>query len=204
MQSFTRRKTYRSALGESRPPYAALETQKTARARPTWPTRSPGAAAQRYDGRRRARPRARGHVLRAAEHDNVFAWRSRPRCSMAIAPDAAPTSDRVAVSRTGACSTSEWQKGSTTPSRSSTISTPAPPDSGDRLVSTCMPKCSTESQTDLERIDRSQPALFTVEYAPRWSTLRRARRGVHRIQHRRIHRAATPPRIRPADSDQKR
>ena len=56
-----------------------------------------------------------------------------------------------------------------------------------------------DTATDLERIDRSQPALFTVEYALARArrNLWRARRSVYRIQHRRIHRGHPGRGVRP-------
>ena len=77
-------------------------------------------------------------VLRASEHDNVFAGES-------------PTAPTTPTTRTGWCScfpargrsTRGWRAGSTTPSRSSpSTSTPARRASATSWVSTCTPWCS--------------------------------------------------------------
>ena len=141
-------------------------------------------------------------VLRAAEHDNVFVGES------ADGPDNAE-SDRGAGSFScspgRALSTSGWPGGSTTPSRSSpSTSTPAPRDSATRWASTCTPRYSADAATDLERIDRSQPALFTVEYAlAKLVETYGVRAGAYiGLQHRRIHRGHPGRGVRPRDGDQ--
>ena len=75
-------------------------------------------------------------------------------------------SESSSCSPVRAPSTSGWRAASTTPSRCSpSTSTSAPQGSATSWVSTCARRSSTGTARNLERTDRTQPALFTVEYA---------------------------------------
>ena len=89
-----------------------------------------------------------------------------PRTVNALKPPHQPQTASFSCFPVRALSTSEWRKGFTTPSPfSPNTSTPAPRDSALRWACDLHAEVFGGTATDLERIDRSQPALFTVEYA---------------------------------------
>ena len=142
-------------------------------------------------------PRGRGAA--APEHDNVFvgesvAWRrNRAR------------SESFSSSRARVLSTSGWLAACTSPSRCSpSSSTSAPQDSTTSWESTCGRRYSTGPDENLERTDRAQPALFTVEYAlaKLIESYGVATGGVGRTQHRRVRRGHRGRMFRPADRGQ--
>ena len=96
-------------------------------------------------------------VLTPEEHDNVFIGEAAPSTD---------SPDRVVFGfLVRALSTSEWRVASTSPSRYSPgTSTSARPGSARSWVSTCVRRYSTGPH-ELDRTDRTQPALFAVEYA---------------------------------------
>ena len=107
-------------------------------------------------------------VLRAAEHDNVFVGESGPDGERGAADSAASTSDRVVFLFPGqGAQHVEMAKGlyDTEPVFAEHFDTCA---AGFREAMGDLDLHSaifSGTATDLERIDRSQPALFTVEYA---------------------------------------
>ena len=99
-------------------------------------------------------------VLGAAEHDNMFVGESVQSTESTLA------SESFSCFRARALSTSGWRVASTSPSRCSpSTSISAPQGFGEELDIDLRAEIFDGAGRNLERTDRAQPALFTVEYA---------------------------------------
>ncbi len=159
------------------------------------------AAGKKTSGWRRSSTTSRTRQ-RCWARPSTTTFSSASRCR---APTHRTRSESFSCFRARALSTSGWRVACTSPSRCSpSTSISAPQGFGEELGIDLRAEVFDGTARNLERTDRTQPALFTVEYAlaKLIEILRCSPGGVGRTQHRRVCRGHHRGRLRPADGGQ--